>query len=734
MMFAALLLAQALVAGPPAEAAAPQAEPPSDAPPATALPAADPLALAQPRPGGRHGAAAAQDVPAALWWAAPADRNARGPDTLADLLRGTPGLVAGPAPGNGAALLAVRHGRARPGLSLAGAPLPTGTLPPLLDPDLALSDAPSALGEGAPGSGAAAGTLAFDVRRPGDALSGMGEFAAGGFGGRRALGRLDVPLADGVRIGLGGALHHDLGWLANTTTGERLNRGQRGAIAGLADIDLAPRLAWQITLATARNQAGNLPGFTCDPEAPAVCDRRYASTGQIAASTGLPTARWGAISEDLASQPLGQRVDLTLFASALAWRTDALTIRLDNSWARQTGRLGLDLADGRSLGALAVPAGLVSGGYGLIARTRDTVERHQLVADGRLGPLALRLGAAATTDVQQRRQADTEAGAVLADRTLIQRQQERSLFGEARLSPGAGLELMAGVRLVDARLWLAATDLRAGCAPCLTGADTLRRRLVTPEFALGWRPGGAGGPALLFVRSARTARLSGWNLLARDTALLAALPAETGWHHEAGAKADLAGGRLRLNAAGFLAETRAALSPLLGVDPLADVRPQDMSARGITLSAWARPAAALELAGTLTVQRVRWQDAPLAGGPSRPLFAPDGSASLWAAWHQPLPGTGATLVPRLGLDWRSAMAVAAREVIGADGKSVLAGGIAPGGWQVAAALQMEIPDGGWLMSLECRNCLDQALVDGAVAGLPVPNSPRWWQLRLMRRF
>ncbi|WP_164158068.1 hypothetical protein, partial [Sandarakinorhabdus rubra] len=123
-----------------------------------------------------------------------------------------------------------------------------------------------------------------------------------------------------------------------------------------------------------------------------------------------------------------------------------------------------------------------------------------------------------------------------------------------------------------------------------------------------------------------------------------------------------------------------------------------------------------------------------AGLPTRPLFAPDAAAGLSAAWRQPLPGTGAILVPRLALDWRSSMAVAAGDVVSADGRGHLDGGMAPGGWQVAAALQMEIPDGGWLMSLECSNCLDRALVDGAVAGLPVLNAPRWWQIRFVRRF
>jgi hypothetical protein len=89
-------------------------------------------------------------------------------------------------------------------------------------------------------------------------------------------------------------------------------------------------------------------------------------------------------------------------------------------------------------------------------------------------------------------------------------------------------------------------------------------------------------------------------------------------------------------------------------------------------------------------------------------------------------GTGSVLVPRVAARWRSAMAVG--PALG------LADGMSPSGWQVAAALQLEIPDGGWLMSLECENCLDQTLTEGAVAGLPTLNQPRWWQIRFTRRF
>lgn len=676
-------------------------------------------------------AVAAQDSAAFLWWVGPQARDRSGAATLDQAKRPAPGLFLAPAPGNGTQQLIVLHGRAAPALTLAGAPVPASPALPLFDVDLLLSGGPTAQWQGS------AGSLAQEPRRPGTKLAGVGEFAAGAFGSRQALGRLDVPVAKGVRLGLSGLWQHDLGWLFNSTTGERLNRGQRAGLAGMIDIDVTPQLQWQVTLAAVRNRAGNLPGFTCDPNAPGRCDGRYASTGQSGAAGGS----WGPIGADLASQPLGQRADLALYASHLGWDAGAIAITLDNSLARSTGAMGLDLADGRRLADLATPAGLSSGGVGLIARTRETLERHQIAADGAWGSLSLRVGAALNRADTSRRQADTEAGSVRADRLIAQRLEERSLFGDVALTPLAGLELRAGARLADTRVDLQVDDLRPGCAPCLVpqGPDRQRRTLFTPEFSLGWRPGGDDGALLLFARSTRSARLPGWNLLARDTAALAALPAETGWHHEAGVKADVAGGRLRLNAAAFTARTRAAISPLLGIDPLAAIVAADMTASGIDLAVQAQPLPQLELAGTATVQQVRWTGVVPAGAPSRPLFAPDLMGGITAAWRQELVGSGANLVPRVGLEWRSRMAVAAGDVVSSDGKAVLPGGIAPGGLQLSAALQLEVPgtgwpDGGWLVSLECSNCLDRALVDSAVAGLPVLNRPRWWQVRFNRRF
>ncbi|WP_164158395.1 hypothetical protein, partial [Sandarakinorhabdus rubra] len=184
---------------------------------------------------------------------------------------------------------------------LAGAPLPAPLALPLFDVDLLLAE--GAAPDATPATAGAAGTLAIDLVRPDDRLAGMGEFAAGAFGSRRWNGRIDVSLTRGIRVGLAGLVHHDLGWLANSTTGEMLNRGQRTGLAGLIDVDLTPRLAWQISLVHAGSRAGNLPGFTCDPTAQGRCGGRFASTGQRAAvaSDGGPLdAGWGAIGADLA--------------------------------------------------------------------------------------------------------------------------------------------------------------------------------------------------------------------------------------------------------------------------------------------------------------------------------------------------------------------------------------------------------------------------------------------------
>ena len=683
--------------------------------------AADPAPnpVAQPRLDGRWLGLAASDSPAGLWWAGPAQRDSAGPDTLAEALASVPGLILTLAPGNGSAALIVRHGRSQPDVQFGpvaqpGVPL---LLAGLFDHDLLLV-APAG------GLGGAAGYISLSLRRPGDRLAGLGEFAAGAFGSRRGLARLDVPVSKGVRLGLGGHVQHDLGWLRNTTTGERLNRGLRSGVAGTLDIDLAPTLSVALTSLYARSKAGNLPAFACDPAAPANCDGRFASTGQRGQP---PRASWGPISADLAAQPLGQRTALVQNDLRIVQQGERLRVELAGAWARQTGNLGLDLADGRRLAALAVPAGLASGGYGLIARTVHETQAIALTGEADLGMVSLRGGAGYSSGSNRRNQADTLAGTVLADRLIVQDRDSSHGFAQARLEPGNGLAFEAGLRVDRQSLTLAVTDRRAGCAPCLAPSGPARQAqtLVTPEFAASWR---ANPQWLIFARSARSARLPGWNLLARTSAELVLLPAETGWHHQAGVKAELWDGRVQLDASGFAARTRGLISPLLGIDPLAlaAAQRQDMTNHGFDVVAQARPVEQLDLAASLGWQRARWTGAVPAGAPSRPLYAPDTTASLSAAWRQPLVGTGSVLIPRVAARWRSAMAVG--PALG------LTDGMSPGGWQVAAALQLEIPDGGWLMSLECENCLDQTLTDGAVAGLPTLNPPRWWQLRFTRRF
>ena len=671
---------------------------------------------AQPRLGGWLADRAALDVTQSLWWLDPDARDAAGPATFAEALRAAPGWLALAAPGNGSLGLIVHHGRARPDISINGIALPgqAALLPALGDADLLL-----ALGPG-DRADAAAGSLSLDLRRPDARLAGAGEFAAGGFGSRRLLGRLDVPVAKGVRLGLGGQWHHDLGWLNNVTTGERLNRGQRAGLSALLDVDLASGLHWAVSASYHRSTAGNLPASECDPTAPARCDGRFiaspATTSLAAAAPGL----WGPISADLARQPLGQRAALQIYGSDLAWETGRFTVALYNGLTRQTGQLGLDLA-----------------GTAQVARLETDGQQHRLAVTADFNVLRLQLEAGAASSRETRLAADSRGGQVLADRRISQRQLARHVGARASWQASGRLELAAGLTLTDADVRLDLADRRPGCAPCLAvpGAARSQAQLLSGEASAGW----AVGEALIFLRSARTARLPGWNLLARSTADLAALPQERGWHHEAGVKGDFWSGRARVQAAAFVDRTRAPLSPLLGIDPGAAVNPGDALMRNAGLDIWAsaRPLAALELGGSIALQRARWQGAPPPGGPSRPLYAPDASASLAAAWHQPLAGAGADLVPRVAARWRSAMQVAAAAVPGAPG------GLAPAGWQIDAGVQLDIREGGWLVALECENCLDRVMVDGAlVAGgqangagaVTSLNRPRWWQLRLLRRF
>jgi iron complex outermembrane receptor protein len=671
---------------------------------------------AQPRLGGWLADRAALDVTQSLWWLDPDARDAAGPATLAEALRTAPGWLALAAPGNGSLALIVHHGRARPDISINGMSLPgqAALLPALGDADLLLAQGPGDRPD------AAAGSLSLDLRRPDDRLAGAGEFAAGGFGSRRLLGRIDVPVAAGVRFGFGGQWQHDLGWLNNVTTGERLNRGQRAGLSALVDLDLAPGLNWAVSASYHRSQAGNLPASACDPTAPARCDGRFIASPATTALAPSAPGLWGPISADLARLPLGQSASLQLYGSDLAWESGRFSLALHNGLARQSGRLGLDIA-----------------GTAQVARLDIDGQQHRVALTADFNVLRLELDAGLANSRETRLAADSRPVQVLADRSISQRHHARHIGARASWQASGRLELAAGLTLTDADVQLDLADRRPGCAPCLAvpGPARSQAQLLTGEASAGL----ALGEALIFVRSARTARLPGWNLLARSNAELAALPQERGWHHEAGVKGDFWSGRARVQAAAFIDRTRAPLSPLLGIDPGAAVNPGNALMRNAGLDVWAnaRPLAALELAGSIVLQQARWQGAPPPGGPARPLYAPDASASLAAAWHQPLAGAGADLVPRVAARWRSAMQVAAAAASGAPA------GIAPAGWQIDAGLQLDIKEGGWLVALECENCLDRVMLDGALiasgqaigaGAVATLNRPRWWQLRFLRRF
>ncbi len=240
-------------------------------------------------------------------------------------------------------------------------------------------------------------------------------------------------------------------------------------------------------------------------------------------------------------------------------------------------------------------------------------------------------------------------------------------------------------------LALAVSDRRPACAPnaiaCLVPAGPARqqRTLVTPELALSWAP---SPQWRLFARSARSARLPGWNLLARTSAELVLLPAETGWHHQVGMKAELWDGRVRLDASGFAARTRALVSPLFGIDPLAMAVAAtlrlDMTNHGAGRdagSATARPAGTGSDAG-LAAGALDWSRAgnsahasALCAPTPRPACRRHGGSR----WSAPV----SVLVPRVAARWRSAMAVG--PALG------LTDGMSPGGWQVAAACSWRSP-------------------------------------------
>ena len=113
-----------------------------------------------------------------------------------------------------------------------------------------------------------------------------------------------------------------------------------------------------------------------------------------------------------------------------------------------------------------------------------------------------------------------------------------------------------------------------------------------------------------------------------------------------------------------------------------------------------------------------------AGALAEPAFAPDVSLGVGGRYDWPLPSAGIILSPQLDLLWRSSFRTDPANLVEGAGAHLL----------VDAAVAIRTDDSAWLLTLSCRNCLNEDQAQASLFGWAYPQSPRSWMLAARRRF
>jgi iron complex outermembrane receptor protein len=624
------------------------------------------------------------------------------------------------------------------------------------------------------GRNTSGGALNIALARPADTLGGYGEFAYGAFNRKTARASLDLPLSPAVQLKISGYFQNDKGYVKNTTTGEKLNDSNAAGIRGAVQFKLTETLRWNLAGTYMRNDGDNLRNTQCDPNAPTLCNGRFAATAR---RVHQPFAATNPLT------PLGSHLDTQMYTSHIDWVGETFALSAITGFVDSRARSAIDLSDGRPYPTVAVPyptpVNTVAGYDPVTNIGRGTQVSQELkltgsLLDGRVDYIAglLYFDAQDTSD---------RGDAVVRNGTT-----DKAGYVQVDINATDRLKLTAGVRYTDEETRFSIVDTSAACqqiaANCLTiGAlPTARKvRQWSPRAVASLR---ATNDILVYASASRGFRSGGWDARNRQTGTILPFDPETAWSYEGGIKADAFGGRVRANLAAFWLEAKDTQAPLLisGLPVVQNVG--GYRNRGVELELVTVPITNLNLRASLGYQKSRYQavtsavtqqqsacqsqlaagKTPLGSGAgnagacaigiinasgniAQPPRTPDFSLGVGGGYDWAIPAAGIILTPSLNALYRTAYEAGTANATLFTGSAagypanpfagdVITGSRNPAVWQVAAALTLRTDDNNWTLALECENCLDTAYIQSTIGTVSYLSPPRIWQIRARRAF
>lgn len=583
------------------------------------------------------------------------------------------------------------------------------------------------------GRGTSGGAVLVQLDPPADSFGGFVGGAWGAYDRKMGRASVDVPLG-AVQLKVSAYVADDDGFARNRTTGEKVNDRDRAGLRMAVRAAPTDRLSLGLSLAYVEDKGEAIASFTCNPADPSQCGGRSLTTGLTRARRlgGVPQFDV-AVAGDKADQRLGSLVGTTLMTASVGWRGESHSLELVTGWWDSRERSGLDFADGRGLGTGPV-RGFADGGFTLLTDGREQQFSQEVRLTGRVldGALTYLVGgqliegtAALDTADLLTAENGTPTGlpSRLADRLARTETSAIAAFADATLALGR-LTLGAGVRFTDEEQGFSLAEAACGPAGCLGGA-------VPAAISTGvWTPRASASLALsddvaLFANLSRGHRPGGWNVRAVTPGTLQAFAAETAWTYEAGVAARAFDGRLDAKLTGFLLDVSdfqaSGAGVVGGVPQFGAGTIGDFRNRGVEAELAARPVDAVHLYANVSWQDARYRRSSIAADP---MFTPDLTVGAGGRWDIALPMSGIVLSPTLDLLWRSSQQLDLLNI----------GPSAPATLLVDGGFAIRTDDDNWLLTLTCRNCLDEDAPAASLLGIAYPQSPRTWVLVARRQF
>ncbi len=446
------------------------------------------------------------------------------------------------------------------------------------------------------------GAINVVMKKPADHLGGYVEAAYGAYGKKLIRASIDLPMNEAISLKLSGYYQNDNGYVHNSSTGERMNDSDLAGFRGAMQMKITDTLTWNVSAAYMRNDGENVINFTCDPNNPANCNGRFASTGlkNSYAPGSSPFLALG-VTGRKANYGQGNKTDTQMYTSNLQWDGDDISVNWITGYIDLKQQYLLDFADGRGLPNVSVPITPVkaypTGGFDIL---NDGVHRQftqELKINGKAfgNVIDYVAGVYYFNEKNKTDFADvfnlgpifgipgpTGFPAILADRTLNNTARAVAGYVQFDASVSDTIKLTAGIRYTDEKKTIHITDNRASCQPlkasCLDdsnlGVNIATGRVLipleqttkqwTPRFALNYKP---NADMLFFASATRGFKSGGWN--ARGSAPNTLLPfdPEKVWSYELGAKTEFFNRRLRVNLTGFWLDTKDLQTPSAFIDP-----------------------------------------------------------------------------------------------------------------------------------------------------------------------